>query len=253
MFESIDLSAYADPLLDELVSGEAKIDNTVFYDTIAQTQGPLLELGCGYGRVTIPLAQRGITNITGLELSAPSLAYARARAGDLRIRWVEADVRNFELDMTYSLIFARGCIFDFMLTRVDQEAMLARVREHMTDRGQFMFDICERPPIRMVNELEEVEWFTITHPNGRQIYVSGTDRYDYANQLRMQTCYERWDEAAGELLRPPWTLTIRYSMPQEMETLLYYNGFKIVAKYADYDGTPGTAERPASVYICEKY
>jgi hypothetical protein len=42
-------------------------------------------------------------------------------------------------------------------------------------------------------------------------------------------------------------------MPQEMETLLHYNGFKIVAKYADYDGTLGTAERPASAYICEKY
>jgi hypothetical protein len=116
-----------------------------------------------------------------------------------------------------------------------------------------MFDTCGLHPRQMVNSLEESEWFTITHPNGRQIYVSGTDRYDYANQLRIQTCYERWDEATGELIRPPWTLTLRYTMPQDIETFLHYNGFKIVAKYADYDGTPGTAEQPASAYICEKY
>jgi SAM-dependent methyltransferase len=191
MLEPIDLSAYADPLLDELVSGEPRIDGTIFFDTIAQAKGPILELGCGYGRVTIPLAERGITDITGLELSAPSLAYARARARDLPIRWVEADVRDFHLDTHYSLIFARGCVFDFMLTRIDQEAMLARVREHMADGGQFMFDTCELHPGRMVNALEEVEWFTLAHPNGREIYVSGTERYDYANQLWIQTCYER--------------------------------------------------------------
>lgn len=47
-----------------------------------------------------------------------------------------------------------------MLTRVDQEAMLARVREHMADGGQFMFDKSALPPNRMVNQLEQTEWFT---------------------------------------------------------------------------------------------
>lgn len=165
MFDPINLSAFADPLLDELVSGEPKIDGTLFFEIIRQAQGPILELGCGYGRITIPLAQRGIANLTGLELSAPLLAYARSKADDLPIRWVEGDVRNFHLDRQYSLIFARGGVFDFMLTRPDQEAMLACVREHLADGGRFMVDTCE---------------------------------------------------------------------------------------YADYAGTPGTAERPASMWICEK-
>src|SRR5262245_59824109 len=142
MFEPINLSAFADPGLDELISGEPKIDGTVFFDIIRQVQGPILELGCGYGRVPIPLAQRGITDLTGLELSAPSLAYARTKAGTLPIRWVEADVRDFHLDRRYPLIFARGTVLNFMLTRLDQEAMLSRVREHLADGGQFMFDTC---------------------------------------------------------------------------------------------------------------
>ncbi|MCB0187439.1 MAG: class I SAM-dependent methyltransferase, partial [Caldilineaceae bacterium] len=81
MFDPIDLSAYADAVLDELASGEPQIDGTILLDLARQTPGPILELGCGYGRITIPLAQRGVQDLTGLELSAPSLAYARARTG----------------------------------------------------------------------------------------------------------------------------------------------------------------------------
>jgi SAM-dependent methyltransferase len=252
MLKPIDLSAYAAPILDELVSGEPQIDGTFFFDIIRQAQGPILELGCGYGRIAIPLAQRGITDLAGLDLSAPSLAYARSKAAGLPIRWVEADVRDFHLDKHFTLIFARGDVFDFMLTRLDQEAMLACVHDHLADDGQFMFDICELPPSQMVNDLWEIEWFTLIHPNGRQIYVSGKDRYDYSQQHRIQTCYERWDEPKGELVRPPWELTLRYTMPQDLETLLHYNGFRIVSKYAEYDGTLGTAEKPPGVFVCEK-
>lgn len=252
MHESINLSAFADPLLDELVSGEPRIDGTLFFDIVSQSRGPILELGCGYGRVTIPLARRGITDITGIELSAPSLAYARVKAGDLPIHWVNADVRDFHLNRSYSLIFARGGVFDFMLTRLDQEAMLTGVREHLAGGGQFMFDTCDWPLHEMVNAPEECEWFTVTHPNGRKIFVSGTDRYDYAKQLKIQTCIERWDGPTGDFVRAPWELTLRYTLPQDLETLLHYNGFKVVAKYADYDGALGTAEKPPSWFICEK-
>jgi SAM-dependent methyltransferase len=246
------LSAYADPILDELLSGEPKIDNTFFLNILESIRGSILELGCGYGRITIPLAQRGITNLTGLELSAPSLAYARIKAGNLPIEWVEADVRSFQLGQKYPFIFARGNVFDFMLTRSDQEAMLSRVREHLDVNGQFMFDYNYYPPNRMINVLEEVEWFQITHPNGRQIFLSGTDEFDHSQQYHIQTCYERWDRPDGELVRPPWQLTLRYFMSQEIDSLLHYNGFKVVSKYADYDGSLETFDKPARVLICQK-
>jgi len=250
MFEPIDLSAYADATLDALVSGPGRpLDGTIFFEYIQRAQGPVLELGCGIGRYTIPLAERGI-DLTAVELSAPSLAYARQQASGLPIRWVKADIRDFHLNQRYAFIFARGGVFDFMLTRCDQEAMLACVREHLTNDGQFMFDVCHLPLSQMVSEFEEVEWFTLTHPKGRQIYVSGKDIYDYAQQHRTQICYERWDEPTGELVRPPWELKLRYSLPQEIETLLHYNGFKIVSKYAEYDGTPPhSGEATGGLYL----
>ncbi|MFN2236986.1 MAG: class I SAM-dependent methyltransferase, partial [Anaerolineales bacterium] len=52
-------------------------------------------------------------DLTAVDLSAPSLAYARQKARDLPICWVEADVRDFHLQQRYDFIFARGGVFDF--------------------------------------------------------------------------------------------------------------------------------------------
>lgn len=253
MFEPIDLSCYADSEIDALVSGPGRpLESTpVFLEFVRQAQGPVLELGCGLGRYTIPLAERGI-DITGLELSAPSLDYARKKAGALPIHWVEADVRDFHLHRRFSLIFARGCVFDFMLTRTDQEAMLACVHEHLTDDGQFLFDTCNKSPTQMIDQSDEEEWYTLDHPSGRTIFVSGKSWYDHTKQLEIQVAYERWDGPDGELVRQPWQLTLRYTMPQELETLLYYNGFKITSRYTEHDGTLPTAQIPPSVFICMK-
>ncbi|MEZ4869743.1 MAG: class I SAM-dependent methyltransferase [Caldilineaceae bacterium] len=252
MFDPIDLSFYADAVLDELASGEPVIDDTILLDLARRAQGPILELGCGYGRITIPLAQRGVADLTGLELSAPSLAYARARTGDLPIRWVEADVRDFQLHQRYAFIFARGDVFNFMLTRPDQEAMLACVREHLADEGQFLFDSMPMRPDRMVNEPEDTAWYTLTHPNGRQFHAWGRGWFDYIQQWYIQRGHEHWDSADGELVRPPWQLTLRYVMPQELEALLHYNGFQVVARYSDYRGDPITQEEPGYIYLCKK-
>jgi SAM-dependent methyltransferase len=254
MFDPIDLSYFADAVLDELVSGEPRggMDGTILLDLARQAQGPILELGCGYGRITIPLAQRGVQDLTGLELSAPSLAYSRVRAGILPIRWIEADVRNFHLDRRYPFIFARGDVFNFMLTRTDQEAMLACVSEHLADKGQFLFDNMPMPPDRMVDEPEDTAWYTLTHPNGRQIYASDRGWFDHIQQWYIQRCHEHWDSADGDLVRPPWQLTLRYIMPQDLETLLHYNGFKVVARYSDYRGDPISQEEPGYIYLCEK-
>ncbi|MFN8443532.1 MAG: class I SAM-dependent methyltransferase [Caldilineaceae bacterium] len=252
MFDPIDLSFYEDAVLDELVSGEPKIDDTILLDLARQSQGPILELGCGYGRITIPLAQRGVQNLTGLELSSSSLVYARARAGNLPIRWVEADVRDFHLNRHYAFIFARGDVFNFMLTRLDQEAMLACVHQHLADGGQFLFDNMPIHPTQMVDEPEDRAWYTLTHPNGRQIYVSGRGWFDHIQQWYIQRCHEHWDSADGELVRPPRTITLRYIMPQDLETLLHYNGFKVVARYSDYKGDPISQAEPSYIYLCEK-
>ena len=93
----------------------------------------------------------------------------------------------------------------------------------------------------------------MTHPNGREIYFSGKQWWDHTKQLWIQMSYERWDGREGALVRPPRELILRYTMPQDLEALLYYNGFKVITSYIDHDeGNPATADELPGVYICGK-
>jgi len=47
-------------------------------------------------------------------------------------------------------------------------------------------------------------------------------------------------------------LSLRYFFPQEMEALLYYNGFEIVERYGDVDQSPLTNDSRYIIYICKK-
>ena len=115
-----------------------------------------------------------------------------------------------------------------------------------------MVDNMPLHPKQMIDEPEETPWYTLTHPNGRQIHTVGRQWFDHAQQLYSQHAHERWDSADGEMVRPPWQLVLRYVMPQEMEALLHYNGFKIVARYNDYREAAITEEAFGFIYLCEK-
>ena len=73
MIDHTNLEDYEDPVIYDLENKEFGPDG-LFYQSLAQqVQGPVLELGCGTGRVTIPLAQSGI-DMTGLDVVPGMLA-----------------------------------------------------------------------------------------------------------------------------------------------------------------------------------
>src|SRR5438552_11266328 len=106
-----------------------------------RTGGPILELGCGTGRITVPIAQEG-HHIVGLDRSAAMLERAerRARRADVEVRWVEGDMRAFSFNEAFALVFVALNSF-LMLDPEDRWACLARVREHMAPRGRVAIDV----------------------------------------------------------------------------------------------------------------
>ncbi len=69
--------------------------------------GPVLEIACGTGRLTLPIAHDGV-EITGLDVSRPMLERARRKssAEGLRIEWIEQDCRTMRLPKTFALAFS---------------------------------------------------------------------------------------------------------------------------------------------------
>src|SRR5438132_7485307 len=103
--------------------------------------GPLLDLACGTGRMALRMAELGY-QVTGVDIVSEMIERARQKAAKqgVSIDWVVADARTFHLQKQFPFIYMLENVFQFFLTRVDQEAMLARVREHVLPEGCFLFE-----------------------------------------------------------------------------------------------------------------
>jgi SAM-dependent methyltransferase len=189
------LEEYADPVdYDRQDSSDTGV---AFYAALAQqTGGPVLEIACGTGRVAIPIARRGFA-VTGLDVVPGMLERARSKAAGLPIHWVEGDVRDFDLDERFRLIFLTGNAFQAFLTNADQEALLGHVRTHLHDEGLFAFET-RNPRWRTREEREEdpdglfVDLETrakeearpsFTDAEGREVREWRTRTYDHVAQV----------------------------------------------------------------------
>lgn len=245
------LEEYADPIGYDYENDSFEPDGP-FYSTLAQRiGGSVLEIGCGTGRITIPMAVQGI-NITGLDIVPEMLQRAKAKASNLAINWVEADARTFNLGRQFNVIFESGATFQHMLERADQEEMLSSAREHLVPDGRFIISSIFPKPELLVDEETEQEWFTYHTNDGRDIHVSGTQHYDAVRQIKTETAFRRWqDTQAGEVVKAA-PLMLRYVYPQEMEALLHYNGLVVLERYGDMDFSPLTNESAHMIYVCAK-
>ena len=228
-----------------VVDGDAE-----FYTELArETGGPVLELGCGAGRLLAPLANAGF-EITGLDMSPAMLAAAAVRiakergAVRRRIATVLGDMSDFRLETKFAFAFIAFRSF-MMLTEQDaQRRCLERVRDHLLPGGLLAIDIFDPKLDRMVPDVEDVGWTSmgaIPHPtslNLVSVEVAGR-----SNDVIRQVFEETWrfterDREGNQLRREEEILRMRWTYRYEMRYLLELAGFEVLAEYSDYDKSP---------------
>lgn len=245
------LEDYEDPVLYDVENERFGPPEELYLKLAQRMGGDLLEIGCGTGRYTIPIAQHGMA-ITGLDIMPQMLAHAKTKSAGLPIQWVEADARDFHLNKQFRLIFESGAMFSHLQTRADREAVLACVREHLEPDGYFVISSQFANPELMMTIEDEQDWFSYTMPDGREVRVSGFQHYDALNQITTETAIRRWKDANGEEQTRIAPLKLHHFFPQELESLLHYNGFKVLESYGDTDFSPLTATSPQIIYVCQK-
>jgi SAM-dependent methyltransferase len=266
------LEEFADPVNYDIE--DSSDTGVAFYSSLAQeTGGPVLEIACGTGRVSIPIAQMGLA-VTGLDIVPGMLDRARSKSAGLPVRWIEGDARSFDLGEQFRLVFLTGNAFQAFLRRADLEALLERARAHLHDEGLLAFET--RNP-RWANlthsehdqseggiaqdqdglfayletRNEEVHLRTYIDINGREVRVSNTQAYDHVAQVLHWTGYRRWYEGDQEQTKIT-RIAVRFTFPQELEALLHYNGFSIARQYGDWNLEPLTAGSRSIIVVCSK-
>jgi SAM-dependent methyltransferase len=226
-------------------------DDVAYYRNAAESSGRVLEQGVGNGRIAIPIAQSGVS-VVGIDASKPMLRDLRARlkresaAVRKRITLHHGDLRTTRLGERFPLVI---CPFNTALhlyDRTDVEQWLARVKGHLTPRGELVFDVSmplpedlARDP-RMAYRMPPFE-----HPNlGRVKYREHFD-YDRVRQILFVSMYFAPTSSRDELMTP---LAHRMFFPREMEALLHYNGFEVTALHGDFKGGPLTQRSDVMVW-----
>jgi 2-polyprenyl-3-methyl-5-hydroxy-6-metoxy-1,4-benzoquinol methylase len=214
--------------------------------------GPLLDLACGTGRMALRMAALGY-QVTGVDVVPEMIEQARQKGASqsASIEWFIADARAFHLDKQFSFIYMLEHPFQFLLTREDQEAMLARVREHLRPEGCFLFDT-RNPNPQNISGHRHPEGKKLALPDGGQLAITEERYYDPMTQLQHYTRHLTFLHADGKREEKVLRTTLRYVYPQELEALLYYNGFEVRASYGNWQQNSLVAASPEMIYVIQR-
>jgi len=248
------LEEYRDAETYDLANGGFEIGGNFYLDLARQYGGPILEIACGTGRITIPMAEQGY-DIMGVDITHEMLEAAKQKALHVGIsaEWIHADARHIELKRKYRMIFIAGNSFQAFLDRESQESLLGTVHKHLDDGGVFAFET--RNPIMSLlssrNGTEE-DVGSYVGKEGRQVIVTEQCWYEHETQLEHFVTRRRWKTESGVEESTDTRIAIRYVFPQEIESLLYYNKFYLEEMYGNFDLSPFQWNSPLMVCICSK-
>jgi len=231
-------------LYDHVIPYRERADIDFYVDLARQSGGPVLELGCGTGRVLLPIARAGI-DIVGLDLSSYMLDVCRKKIGreavDVqdRIQLVQGDMRSFDLERSFPLITIPFRGFQHLLEVEDQMACLKTVRQHLESRGLFVLDIFN-PSLNQLVKINPGEEFgeepPFNMPDGRQVVRTHriTDR-DYHRQIIHPELIYTIIHPDGKKEKHVHAFSMRYLFRYEAEHLLARCGFHMEELFAGYD------------------
>lgn len=206
-------------------------DDVGFYRELAQRAGgPVLELGCGTGRILLPLLRAGL-DVVGVDRSLPMLAQLRRDGADLAPRVAQMDLRALALRGRFRLILAPYSLITYLTRPVDVDAFLTQVRELLDDDGELLLDAFIPRP---------VESFEDFRRDYARAHGSGTlERHKRIRQLddgcnRIERRYRLLD-GVDQLSREFTTIeVIRPYAPQALREMLLRNGYRGCAEAFDY-------------------
>jgi SAM-dependent methyltransferase len=216
--------------------------------------GPVLELGCGSGRVLLHLAREGFET-TGVDSSPEMIALARRRlekqpaiAG--RIQLLETDFRRFDLNKKYPLVIAPFNTFSHLTESADADEALRSIAAHLAPGGTLALalpnpiPIYSAPPEGLVLERTFQDG-----GRGTTVQQFSSLRLDRIAQLGHITWIYDEVDPSGRVSRTTVPMTLRYFFPNEITVRLERAGLTLRHAWGDYDRSPFVEESPVLIVI----
>ncbi len=239
----------------------ARNDVEFYLNAARQADGPILELGCGTGRVLVPTASAG-KQIVGLDSSEPMLARCRQKPAQQpadvqdRALLVHGDMRRFSLGKDFGLLTIPFRGFQHLLPVEEQLTCLGCVYRHLAPGGRLILDVFHTYLWRLLDpkfeeEIEEVPETPL--PDGRRFRrtsrVATVHLAEQYNEIEL-IHYVTYPDGRSERLAQ--SFPFRYFFRYEVEHLLGRAGFKLVELFGSFDRAALRDDSPDMIFVAEK-
>lgn len=236
------MSRHYDDDYASLLSGD---DVRFYLDLAVEDGGPVLELGCGTGRVLLPTARAGVA-ITGLDSSPRMLERlgetlrAEDEAVRGRVELAQADMSSGGLDLgrRFSLVTAPFRGAQHLLRRDDQRRWLRNVRRHLADDGNLVFDVFQPDYKLMAAAGDFAVDAQYTDRTGLPLRRSVRVTHRFAEQI--MDAEFRWEvfRHSGWQVESQGVCTMRWYTRGELENLLELEGFEVLEYWGSFRRDP---------------
>lgn len=246
---------------DAVYGADFGFTDVPFYLELAQASpGPVLELGCGTGRVALVLARAGF-QVVGLEKSPAMLEVFTAKLAQeppevsQRIVLAEGDMASFDLGRRFGLILTPFRAFMHLLSTEDQRSCLECVVRHLLPAGRFVLDLFDPNLEYIVQRRQAGPCWLLDHEsllaNGNILRRCHLVQPEPAlQQHRLLFKYEEYS-CGGELLSTGVDRAdMRWQYRHEAQYLLELCGLRVAAAYGGYDKSPLGAGSREQIYVC---
>ncbi len=247
-------------LVHEGLPGEAEF----YVGHAVRTGGKALEIGCGTGRIAIPMAMMGL-DVTGVDNSEAMLARCRAKKRAIgrtngKLTLVCADMRSFDLGCQFDFVAMAYRTFMHALTPQDQIRCLRTIRKHMKDDGLFVMNTW-RPARKLLQSLadvsprsplKEIERYPLSHAGQTVVHYHAV-RCNMPWQLLIERHRLDVVDHAGQVInqiRLP--MTRRWSTVEEIRRLIEQAGLRVEALFGDFECNPCRGHATEMVWIIRK-
>ena len=209
----------------------------------------ILELCCGTGRLTLPIAKKGY-DISGVDFTPSMLENAKVKAAKegLEIDFIEADIRNLDLPEKYDLIFIPFNSIHHLYKNEDVFKSFSVVKKHLKKGGLFLLD-CFNPNMQFIvdGEKEQKEIAEYQTRDGREVLIREIMRYENKTQINRI----EWHYFINGEFDSIQNLDMRLFFPQELDSYLERSGFNIIHKFGDFEGKEFSDNSEKQIFVCQ--
>ncbi|MFH0929159.1 MAG: class I SAM-dependent methyltransferase [Candidatus Aenigmatarchaeota archaeon] len=211
-----------------------------FYQKEASKSSTVLDVGCGTGRLAIPIAKKGI-KVVGIDMSKKMIDIARnkAKADGLgnKVKFLQRDMKKFNLRKKFDLIIIANRSFLNAVTDKDQKNTLLCCKRHLKKGGRLIFNIFV-PDCKIIsqqNSKEELLKTFFDKKNKETIKLYYKSRIDRLNQISYSEYIIKKIKNNRKIYEKRNRITLRYCFFTEIKYLLELCGFKVKNVYGDFN------------------